>query len=130
MSAGSHLVLVVDDDLAVRESLKFALELEGLEVHVCASGADLLAHPHLMRTDCLVLDYHMPGMDGFAVLNALKARDSRVPVILITGNATAAVRRRAAIVGVRHVVEKPLLDSTLIESISDILNSKVRSACE
>ena len=42
MSAGSHLVLVVDDDLAVRESLKFALELEGLEVHVCAGGADLL----------------------------------------------------------------------------------------
>jgi two-component system, LuxR family, response regulator FixJ len=130
MIAGSHLVLVVDDDLAVRESFKFAFELEGLEVHACAGGVDLLGHPHLMRADCLVLDYHMPGMDGFAVLRALKARDCRVPVILITGNATAAVRHRAAIAGVRHVVEKPLLDSKLIESITDILNSRVRSACE
>jgi FixJ family two-component response regulator len=122
MSAESHLVLVVDDDLAVRESLKFALELEGLEVHACAGGADLLSHPQLMHADCLVLDYQMPGMDGFEVLKELKARDCRVPVILITGNATAAIRRRAMIAGVKHVVEKPLLDSALIESIADILH--------
>ena len=122
MSPGSHLVLVVDDDLAVRESLKFALEQEGLKVDACAGGADLLVHPQLMRADCVVLDYHMPGMGGFEVLNELKARDCRVPVILITGNATAGLRRRAAIAGVRHVVEKPLLDSALIESISDILD--------
>jgi two-component system response regulator FixJ len=122
MIAGSHLVLVVDDDLAVRESLKFSLELEGLEVYVCGDGADLLGHPHLIRADCLVLDCQMPGMDGFEVLNALKTRDCRVPVVLITSNATVAFRRRAAIAGVRHVVEKPLLDSALIESIADILN--------
>ncbi|MGH7118097.1 MAG: response regulator transcription factor [Acetobacteraceae bacterium] len=122
MSTGSHLILVVDDDPAVRESLKFALELEGLEVHACAGGADLLGHPHLMRADCLVLDERMPGTDGFEVLSALEARNCRVPVILITDHATAAVRRRAAIAGVRHVVETPLLGSALIESITDILN--------
>jgi two-component system, LuxR family, response regulator FixJ len=106
----------------VRESLKFALEQEGLQVDACAGGADLLAHPQLMRADCLVLDYQMPGMGGFEVLQALKTRDCRVPVILITGNATPGLRRRAAIAGVRHVVEKPLLDSALIESIADILD--------
>ena len=121
MSERSHVVLVVDDDLAVRESLKFALELEGLEVHACACGADLLVHPQLMHAACLLVDYHMPGMDGFEVLRTLKARDCRTPVILITGNATVAVRRRAALAGVRHVVEKPLLDGTLIDSITDVL---------
>lgn len=55
-------------------------------------------------------------------VNALKTRSCDVPVILITGNATVALRRRAARVGIRHVVEKPLLDSALIESIADILN--------
>jgi two-component system response regulator FixJ len=122
MNARSHVVLVVDDDLAVRESLKFVLGLEGLEVHACACGADLLDHPQLMHAACLVLDYQMPEMDGFEVLSALKTRDCRVPVILITSNATAGVRRRAALAGVRNVVEKPLLDSALIESIADILN--------
>ncbi len=122
MNARSHVVLVVDDDLAVRESLKFVLGVEGLEVHDCASGAALLDHPQLMDAACLVVDDQMPEMDGFEVLSALKTRDCRAPVILITGNATAGIRRRAALAGVRHIVEKPLLDSALIESITDILN--------
>ena len=121
MDHGQHLVLVVDDDRAVRESLKFALELEGFNVHACDGGPDLMACPYLPQADCLVLDYHMPGMDGFAVLDALKARGLDIPVIFITGRVNDALRRRAAAAGVRHVVEKPLLDCTLIESINDVL---------
>jgi two-component system, LuxR family, response regulator FixJ len=125
MTEGQHLVLVVDDDLAVRESLKFALELEGLEVHALGSGADLLAHPHLSQARCLVLDYYMPVMDGFGVLAQLKVRNSQLPVILITGHVNGALRRRAASAGVRHVVEKPLLDSALMESIQDVLGQAI-----
>jgi FixJ family two-component response regulator len=121
MTEGQHLVLVVDDDLAVRESLKFALELEGLEVQACRGGGDLLVHPQLWRADCLILSHHMPVMGGFAVLARLKALDCHVPVILITDHATVALCRRAAMAGVRHIVEKPLLDSTLSDSIQEIL---------
>ena len=116
-----RLVLVADDDLAVRESLKFALELEGLEVLACHDGHDLLMHPRLFRADCLILDHHMPVIGGFALLGRLKALNCRVPVILITDHATAALRRRAATAGVRHIVEKPLLDSALIDAIQDVL---------
>ncbi len=121
MTEGQHLVLVVDDDLAVRESLKFALELEGLEVQACRGGAELLTHPHLWRADCMILSHHMPLMGGFAVLARLAALNCRVPVILTTDHATDALRRRAAMAGVRHVVEKPLLDSALNDSIQDVL---------
>ncbi len=121
MTEGQHLVLVVDDDLAVRESLKFALELEGLEVQTCRGGADLLTHPQLWRADCLILSHHMPVMGGFAVLARLTVLSCRVPVILITDHLTDALRRHAAMAGVRHVVEKPLLDSALSDSIQDIL---------
>ncbi len=121
MTEGQHLVLVVDDDLAVRESLKFALELEGLQVQACRGGAELLTHPHLWRADCLVLSQHMPAMGGFAVLARLTALNCRVPVILIADHVTDALRRRAAVAGVRHVVEKPLLDSALSDSIQDVL---------
>lgn len=123
MTEGQHLVLVVDDDLAVRESLKFALELEGLEVQACSGGADLLAHPSLSRADCLVLDHNMPSMGGFTVLARLRTLNCHVPVVLITDHATDALRRRALAAGVRHVVEKPLLDSALLDSILDILGA-------
>lgn len=123
MTEGQHLVLVVDDDLAVRESLKFALELEGLEVRTCSGGADLLVHPSLWRAACLILDDHMPVMDGFAVLAGLRMLSCHVPVILITDHTTDALHRRAARVGVRRVVEKPLLDSALLDGIQDILGA-------
>ncbi len=116
------MVLVVDDDLAVRESLKFALELEGLTVRVCANGKELLEHPDLPEARCLILDCRMPVMDGFEVLDCLAARKVRLPVILITGDATGALRRRAAAAGVWHVLEKPLLDSALMENIRDVLS--------
>jgi FixJ family two-component response regulator len=123
MADGRPMVLVLDDDLAVRESLKFALQLDGLEVHVCRSGADLLAYELLARAQCLVLVDRLPVMDGFKVLAALRARALPLPVILITAHATEAIRRRAAACGVRHVVEKPFLDNALIDSLRDVLGA-------
>ena len=121
MTEGQHLVLVVDDDLAVRESLKFALELEGLKVQALRGGAELLTHPQLWRADCLILSHHMPVMGSFAVLARLTALGCRVPVILIADHLTDALRRRAATAGVRYVVEKPFLDNALSDRIQDIL---------
>jgi two-component system, LuxR family, response regulator FixJ len=111
------IVLVVDDDLAVRESLKFALGLEGMKVRVCGSGAELLVHPDLRQARCLVLDYKMPSMDGFEVIAHLAAQKIDVPVILITSAVTVAIRKRANALGVESVVEKPLLDAALTDAI-------------
>ena len=72
------IIIVVDDDPAVRDSLKFSLELEGLTVHTCDSGKSLLDHPQLKQAGCVVLDYKMPEMDGFEVLAAC-TRASWVP---------------------------------------------------
>ena len=121
MTQCQNIVLVVDGDLAVRESLKFALQIEGLAVFVFANGADLLAHPVLRMARCLVLDHKLPLMDGFAVLARLAAEKVTVPVILMTAHATEALCRRAATAGVRHVLEKPLLDGALVDTIHDIL---------
>lgn len=121
MAQARPLVLVVDGDLAGRDSYKFSLELDGLEVATCRSGTELLTHPRLLRACCLVLVDHVPILDGFGVLAQLKSHNSRIPVILITGHATAAFRHRAAMAGVQHVVEKPLLDSALFDSIQAIL---------
>jgi len=110
-------VLVVDDDLAVRDSLKFALETEGLAVETYASGRQMFASKSAAGADCLVLDYKMPEMDGFAVMEELAARKIALPVILITAPVTDAIRRRAQKAGVFNLLEKPLLDGTLAETI-------------
>lgn len=125
MNVARNLVMVVDDDSAVRESLKFSLEIEGLAVHACASGAELLNHPDLSCAGCLVLDDAMPAMDGFEVLEQLTRQSLQIPVILMTVNATPKIRQRAARAGVRHLLEKPLLDNALVDGIRDVLGRPV-----
>ena len=116
-----YIIMVVDDDEAVRESIKFALELEGLTVIACGSGAELLAHPDLNLAGCLVLDYRMPDMDGFQVVDRLAEHQVKVPIILITSPVTESFRRRAKAVGVRVVLEKPLLNGALVKGIQEAL---------
>lgn len=109
-------IFVVDDDQAVRDSLQFALQLEGLAVNTVSCGAELLGDRDL-EADCLVLDCQMPGMDGFDVMAALAARRVNIPTIMITAPLTGALRRRAEKAGVFTILEKPLSDGVLLRNI-------------
>jgi FixJ family two-component response regulator len=120
MTESNPTVLVVDDDPAVRDALKFSLQLEGLIVHTCASGAELLDHPALAAARCIVLDYKMPVMDGFQALDALGKRGIRLPTILITTAVTEGVRDRARKTGIAHILEKPLLDGALMDRLREL----------
>jgi FixJ family two-component response regulator len=123
MTQTEPIVLLVDEDSAVRDALKFALELEGIRVAVCSSGRELLMHPDLRRACCLIVNSNMSAMDGFEVLEHLAAIEVQAPVILIAGEATPSLQQRARDAGVRHILEMPLLDSALSDSIHDILVS-------
>jgi two-component system response regulator FixJ len=125
MADRRKLVLIVDDDQAVRDALQFALRLEGLCVHVHSGGAALLADPDLSRAGCVILDDRMPQMDGFALLNHLQAKNISLPTIMLTSHATPRVRARADAAGVRQVLEKPLLDNVLMDNIRAILFANV-----
>ncbi|TNC08050.1 response regulator [Methylobacterium terricola] len=114
-------VLVVDDDAAVRDSLKFVLGLEGLDVRLYKDGAELLREAALPRTGCLVVDYLMPGMDGLELVGHLRDRAVELPAILITGRATGDLLRRASHTGFHGVVEKPFEDGALLDNIRDAL---------
>jgi two-component system response regulator FixJ len=122
------LVLVVDDDAAVRHSLKFVLELEGLDVRLYEGGEDLLAAGDLPANGCLVVDYRMPAMDGVELMDRLRRRRVSLPAILITSKATRDLCERAARSGYRQVLEKPLEDSRLVDSIRCALDVPVPEA--
>ena len=114
-------VLVIDDDPAVRNSLKFALEVEGFAVRVYHAGADLLRESELPADGCLVVDYKLPEMNGLDLLVELRKRKIELPAILITTHPSSEVRRRAALAGV-ILIEKPLLNDTLFQGIRAALD--------
>ncbi|MFE1600961.1 response regulator transcription factor [Methylobacterium sp. ID0610] len=114
-------VLIVDDDEAVRHALKFALELEGLDVRLYEDAAHLLCDAGLPGTGCLVIDYHMKDMNGVELVDRLRSRRVALPAILITGRLTDDLRRQAARAGFRQVVEKPCEDGSLLDGIQAAL---------
>jgi two-component system response regulator FixJ len=120
-----HIMLVVDDDAAVRSSLKFILEVEGFQVRVFASGQEQLNEERLPDPGCLVVDYHMPGMNGLELVAQLRDRHVLVPAILITPAPSQNLRDRAAAAGI-SIVEKPLLGSLLLDSIRKAFDEPIK----
>src|SRR3954470_49467 len=104
-SSAKPFVVVVDDDAAVRNSLKFSLEIEGFAVRVFPAGTELLNATDLDECVCCIIDQNMPGLSGLNLI--AKLRDRRLPatIILITSHPNAAVRERAALAGV-PIIEK------------------------
>ena len=128
MSGRSDVVCIVEDDAAVRNALKFALEVEGLSVRTYDGSVAFLEEQHLPSLGCLVVDYRMPDMDGLELTAALRERGMTGSVIMITGRTNKDLRARAAKLGIHHLLEKPLSDSALIDAIRDAMKVVERRA--
>jgi two-component system response regulator FixJ len=114
------MVVLLDDDAALRQALTFLLEIEGYQVLACETGEQLMTQALPERDACLVLDYRLETGTGLDVLEALRARGVALPAILITSppkpDVHARVERLKAI-----LVEKPLLGDLLLARIHDVL---------
>lgn len=121
-----QVILIVDDDEAVRESLRSLMKSEGFAVQAFSNGHDLLNEASLPAIGCLVVDYHMPAMNGLELVGALRGRGVSIPAILITSNPTEYVRDRAAAIAVL-VVEKPRLGSYLLDCVREAVAKHAQS---
>lgn len=110
------LMIVLDDDSAVRDSLIFLLTIEGFEVRGYASPMELLKDDKLPRFQCLIVDFHMPEMDGLDVVEKLREKNLCPRAILVTSHPDSAIRTRAAALGV-PVVVKPFRETELVDCI-------------
>jgi len=114
---GLPLVSVVDDDDAVRESLRGLIRSFGFAVEVFASAADFLKSD-LTRTGCLILDVRMPGMSGVELHRRLKADHREIPVIFITAHGNEAGRMQALSEGAVDFLIKPFSAEALMNAIN------------
>jgi len=115
------VVHVVDDDEAVRDSMRALLESHGFNVRDYASARDFLIVAPLTPMGCVVLDLHMPGMSGLELLDTLHARGYRLPIIVLTGRSDIALRQRVIRAGALILLDKPVADETLLSSLSSAL---------
>jgi FixJ family two-component response regulator len=124
MLPGSKTVLVVDDDAAVRASLKFALEVEGFQVKLYDRSRALLADGNLPEQACLVIDYRMADIDGIELLERLRSQNVTLPAILMSARVSNQLRATAHRLGFTAVLEKPLSAAVLIETIHTALAAR------
>jgi FixJ family two-component response regulator len=109
---------VIDDDEAVLDSLQVLLLTEGLDVVTFQSGEAFLTALEDATYDCILLDIHLPGLDGFEVTERLQGVDFAGTVILMTGRPDNRIRRRAADRGVMTLLEKPVRSDALMDAIA------------
>ena len=110
-------ILVIDDEAAIRDSLKMTLEYEGYEFLSAATGQEGLALIERESPDLVLLDVKMPGMDGLDVLGRLHTMSETLPVVMISAHGTPSTAVDAIRRGALDFLEKPFEDDRLIGMI-------------
>jgi two-component system, LuxR family, response regulator FixJ len=110
-------VCIVDDDEAVRGSLKLLLKSLGLATRAYGSAPEFLAEFDPQRCGCLVLDIRMPGMSGLDLQQELNARGALVPIIFMTGHGDVPMAVEALQQGAMDFLQKPFRDQDLLDRI-------------
>jgi FixJ family two-component response regulator len=128
MPASSGTVLIVEEDAAVRDSLRFALEIEGLEVRTYADLQIFLLEEELPQAGCVVLDERPSVTDSFGLVSHLRAQDMHLPVVLITEAASWWDAKSARLSGVHLVQSTPVDSEALVASILEALAAARQSA--
>jgi two-component system response regulator MprA len=125
-------ILVVDDERAVRESLRRALELEGYEIELAADGTEALSVliGNGDAPDAVVLDVLMPGVDGLEVCRRLRRAGSRVPVLMLTARDEVESRVAGLDAGADDYLTKPFALEELVARVRALLRRTTNATVE
>lgn len=116
-----HRLLIVEDDCHALEALGELLRDEGFEVAEATSGEQALLETEKFRPDLAMIDVRMPGMDGIELLHRLRSLEPTLVAMMMTTEGSQSTRRRTRQLGWVHVVDKPLVFSSLVTHIRTAL---------
>jgi two-component system nitrogen regulation response regulator NtrX len=115
-------ILVIDDEAAIRDSLRMTLEYDGYEFVGAATGQEGIALAEREAPDLVLLDVKMPGMDGLEVLDRLRAMNEALPVVVISGHGTITTAVEATKKGAFDFIEKPFASERVLVSLRNALD--------
>jgi len=120
MTSSPPVVGVLDDEPEMRKALRRLLTGRGYRVQEYACGNDLLEGVATRDLDCLLLDLHMPGMNGFEVLQSLRSHGAHPPVIVITAHDKPGTADRVRSLGASAYLRKPVDREELFSAIDTV----------
>jgi two-component system nitrogen regulation response regulator NtrX len=131
-------ILVIDDEPAIRDTMRMILEYEGYECLTAGAGAEGLSLTERESPDLVFLDIKMPGMDGLETLSRLRGMNDALPVVIVSAHGTASTALEAGRLGAFRFIEKPLSKDYVLDAIREGLelgslkreNRQMRSALE
>lgn len=121
MSERGGLILIVDDDAAVRRSLEDLIGSVGLEVEGFASAQEFLRRKRSDVPSCLILDVRLPGLSGLDLQKGMMEAAMEIPIIFITGHGDIPMTVRAMKAGAVEFLTKPFRDQDLLDAIQQAL---------
>jgi FixJ family two-component response regulator len=116
-------IYIVDDDIAMRDSLSLLLGLKGFRTQIFASAENLLSAYGPTWFGCMLLDVRMPGMNGLELQAELHKRNCDVPVVIMTAYGDVATARMALKAGAVDFLEKPVDDAVLIDVLQSAIDA-------
>ena len=128
MSDSKPRVLVVDDDRAVRDSLRRSLEFNGYDVALAADGAEGLVAVGSQHPDVVVIDVMMPRLDGIETTRALRAAGNDVPILVLTARDAVGDRVEGLDAGADDYLTKPFALEELLARLRALLRRVVPEA--
>lgn len=117
-------VLIVDDDPAILQVLKEAVESQGCQVTCCETAEKALQEMNGQRFDLIFLDLVLPGMSGVELLRAIKAKNERTVVAILTGYGDDPVALQAMALGPMFFIRKPFGMAGIIEVLDTIMGAQ------
>jgi two-component system response regulator FixJ len=126
LGVSEPVVFIVDDDAAIRRSLRFLIESIGLSVETFSTAEEFLEVYAPAQPGCLILDVRMPGMSGLHLQEELAARRVEIPVIVVTGYAEVPMAVRALKAGAVDFIEKPFSDQQLLDRVREAIDTDAR----
>jgi FixJ family two-component response regulator len=122
-------ICVVDDDEAVRDSLRLLLEANGYRVKAFSDCKTFLDSANFEKMTCVVLDINFPGLNGLEALSDMRSRGAALPVIIVSAHLSIAEKARAESLGVTDIFLKPVYGSELIDTVAKIAAREKSAAC-
>lgn len=117
ISDATPIVFIVDDDVSVRESLELLIRWAGWQPETFASAEEFLARPRVLVPSCLILDVHLPDLNGLALQKRVAVDRIDMPIIFITGYGDVPMTVQAMKAGAVEFLTKPFDDEVLLSAV-------------